>query len=895
MKRLLTTILCILFYSLCHSQDIAKLYDTYLLKDDPAQITVRHYISGEDVIELQKEFIENSPYKFPRVVAIKNINDLNTLLLERNRNKVKGIVLRSNDSETVSQTLLKISTFSNLEFFQLDDHDSRTQEGDLQVFPKNINRLTKLRIIGFSNRTSVDVDDAMQKIETMKGIVGLSFNYTSREKLPKKLQSLKQIKLLKIEGGDLDSLNIDSVKWELLSLGSMYNYPLKALSKIKTISGLYIPYCKMNLKVLPDFYKLKRLKINGSLIPDGGIVPKIKSLEWLSIQSATDKSITGIESLKLLTHLEILSYNSPVNGPALLAKIGNLNKLRELILVCPGTVVPDFFDKLKALKVLNVQGNATGGKFPSGIVRLSNLKALTLSLKNVSKLTDTAHFAFKHLETLKLRGFNLKNLPKSVLELSKLNTLDISSNQITTLPLDSWGKLVDLNYLALDHNEISVLPPDIGVLKNLEYFDASHNQIQSLPISFGNYERLEVLRLHDNNIESLPRGLANTPLLHTLSLNRNKQLNEASVWNVVTSVPRNDFRAELVETGLTTIPAQVNWSALKFTYLNLDSNRISSLPYSFAEILEPTFITLAKNNFSVAPYFFAGGFIGRARFKILYDELKIGLPANYTTDKHYAFELRRMVSTLFDIENWRRILEFSGKAQLLDSSKVPQYGYTGIAKYQLKDYKGAIEDFKKYFDSPDDNDDVHMDEVIIYQYEANFKQGDKQEVARLKAQIDSNHHQLKYFSWWLYLYMDEHDINRGKELVSYAAMNYRTTLNGDWDKVTISGVLELAEIQIMANKPDEAIKVLHNVPDIRFEGYLPDKYCILAMAEYLTGKLTLEEAEKRLIDFFTGLKKAEKGYYYFNTMNKWAAATNQYPEKRAGLLSLQKITSREIP
>jgi hypothetical protein len=115
---------------------------------------------------------------------------------------------------------------------------------------------------------------------------------------------------------------------------------------------------------------------------------------------------------------------------------------------------------------------------------------------------------------------------------SRLKTLSISQNQITTLP-DSLSHLLSLQNLYICRNEIEMIPEWIGDLKDLEVLFACENELHSLPASIGNLGQLRELHLDGNLIQTIPASIGNLGNLRLFLLNDN-QLRE---------LPRYYFRS----------------------------------------------------------------------------------------------------------------------------------------------------------------------------------------------------------------------------------------------------------------------------------------------------------------------------------------------------------------
>jgi len=92
---------------------------------------------------------------------------------------------------------------------------------------------------------------------------------------------------------------------------------------------------------------------------------------------------------------------------------------------------------------------------------------------------------------------NLRTLPPEIWNLTNLETLYLSFNQIKTLPPEI-GNLTNLKVLFLSRNKLTTLPPKIGKLKNLEELYLGDNELTTLPPEIGNLTKLENLNLYNN-------------------------------------------------------------------------------------------------------------------------------------------------------------------------------------------------------------------------------------------------------------------------------------------------------------------------------------------------------------------------------------------------------------
>lgn len=115
----------------------------------------------------------------------------------------------------------------------------------------------------------------------------------------------------------------------------------------------------------------------------------------------------------------------------------------------------------------------------------------------------------------------IKIIPNQIGNLTYLEELDLSSNQIRKLP-ESIGNLSALKKLKLRLNEIQSIPLSIGKLKSLKRLDLSCNQIHEIPESIGSLSSLKYLDLYDNKIQEISGSLYKLTSLKVINLSHNK-------------------------------------------------------------------------------------------------------------------------------------------------------------------------------------------------------------------------------------------------------------------------------------------------------------------------------------------------------------------------------------
>ncbi|KAK2576867.1 hypothetical protein KPH14_005495 [Odynerus spinipes] len=109
---------------------------------------------------------------------------------------------------------------------------------------------------------------------------------------------------------------------------------------------------------------------------------------------------------------------------------------------------------------------------------------------------------FPFLEKLHLYHNAIRIIPETVVLLQSLNYLDLSRNQLTSLPREICR--LPLQTLLVAHNRLASLPDELGRMSALAELDAGCNEIATLPPRIGDLARLRSLDLRSNLLVHLP-------------------------------------------------------------------------------------------------------------------------------------------------------------------------------------------------------------------------------------------------------------------------------------------------------------------------------------------------------------------------------------------------------
>ena len=158
--------------------------------------------------------------------------------------------------------------------------------------------------------------------------------------------------------------------------------------------------------------------------------------------------------------------------------------------------------------------------------QLSHLQTLDLTQNELSGPIPSELGQLGNLRYLRL-GWNQfdGNIPVELGQLSHLQSLDLASNELSGPIPSELGQLGNLTYMNLSSNGLSgPIPAELGQLGNLRSLYLSGNQLSgSIPGELGQLSALEFLNLGWNELSgSIPPQLGNLANLTYLSLSNNQ-------------------------------------------------------------------------------------------------------------------------------------------------------------------------------------------------------------------------------------------------------------------------------------------------------------------------------------------------------------------------------------
>lgn len=212
--------------------------------------------------------------------------------------------------------------------------------------------------------------------------------------------------------------------------------------------------------------------------------------------------------------------------PSQLWDESELRKLRTLDLSKNKLTSIGKIGLLKELKSLNLDGNNFYAGSLEQIAQLSKLQNLSLAGNKLGLLPP--HDPAQQTVTRSMQD-TLPELPAT------LKQLNLSANALSHIPRPVFAvNLTKLEKLDLSYNQLATVPIEIVNLKNLEELNCDSNMIVSLSEELGGLKKLKVLSLRNNklsvhstifsdrNPQPLPRSIFTDTLLIDLNLHGNQ-------------------------------------------------------------------------------------------------------------------------------------------------------------------------------------------------------------------------------------------------------------------------------------------------------------------------------------------------------------------------------------
>ncbi|MDB5273855.1 MAG: Adenylate cyclase [Chitinophagaceae bacterium] len=179
---------------------------------------------------------------------------------------------------------------------------------------------------------------------------------------------------------------------------------------------------------------------------------------------------------------------------------------------------------------------------------------------------------------LSLEGKGLKRFPDAILKFKNLRVLNISNNHIDSIPFSLFHQCRKLNVLQYAGNELNAIPA-VLFQASLKVLDLSENNLTTIPDDIGTCRQLEELDLHANHLTTYPSSSVLLKSLKSLILSGNP-LTSLSTWII------NQPQLKILFIDNTAIEGtyELLCKADALRFLNIEENNMKELPSCFCEM-----------------------------------------------------------------------------------------------------------------------------------------------------------------------------------------------------------------------------------------------------------------------------------------------------------------------
>ncbi|KAF2761235.1 L domain-like protein [Pseudovirgaria hyperparasitica] len=251
----------------------------------------------------------------------------------------------------------------------------------------------------------------------------------------------------------------------------------------------------------------------------------------------------GLRRMSQLTSLNLSRNRLKIAAFEIIGQILSLKELKVAENDLQGSLPTDSIGRLSNLQNLDLQGNQLT-ELPADMSELVNLHVLNVTSNRLTSLDMEVLLALPIVQISAVKN-NLQGvLISGSMENTSLQALNVSGNSLTSLTTDSRLQLSALQTLDLSVNRISSLP-DISGCRSLVTILAGENKLQDLPEGFVELLNVKKADFSSNDISKVDDRIALMESLDTISLAANP-LRERKYLTMVTSDLKQHLRAKLV-------------------------------------------------------------------------------------------------------------------------------------------------------------------------------------------------------------------------------------------------------------------------------------------------------------------------------------------------------------
>ncbi|KAH3731684.1 Protein kinase domain [Pelomyxa schiedti] len=320
--------------------------------------------------------------------------------------------------------------------------------------------------------------------------ISLGSRTTKQGTIPQTIGNFSQLRNLDLSHDDINGVIPDTLsRLQLLAKLSFWRNNLTGeILCLQNLTSLMSIDLGSNLLTgtLPlwfsEFHFLLQLTLNANHF-SGTVPPLPQSLQVLNLadNSFTSGTLDISSNLTCLLHLDLTGNQFSGSIPSSIFSMSSLNYLFLSRNQFTGSIPPELLCSLNKLSWIRLDENFLSGTLPTCSLSTS-LGSIQLSSNQLSGDLPATLFVTTVKKLLLQNNLFSGTLPISPKALSKLLTLDLSSNMISgTIPQAFWVSLPRLNSINMSHNLLG------GSIENYNsttvIFDLSYNFLNgTLPL-----------------------------------------------------------------------------------------------------------------------------------------------------------------------------------------------------------------------------------------------------------------------------------------------------------------------------------------------------------------------------------------------------------------------------
>ncbi|CAI5446386.1 unnamed protein product [Caenorhabditis angaria] len=328
-------------------------------------------------------------------------------------------------------------------------------------------------------------------------------------------------------------------------------------------------------------------------------VEQMTQMTWLKLNKSNLEQVPDeLSRCENLEHLQ-MAHNqlTSVHG-----ELSDLPRLRSVIVrdnnLKTAGIPTDIF-RMKDLTIIDLSRNQLR-ECPPNLEYSKGAIVLNLSFNNIETIPNNVCANLIDLLFLDLSNNKLEMLPPQIRRLTMLQSLKLSNNPLTHFQLKQLPSMTSLSVLHMSNTNRTLdnIPPSLDDLNNLRDVDFSCNDLPSIPDALFKLRNLRKLNLSGNKIEKLNMTEGEWDLLETLNVSDNL------IGCLPDCIVKLERLSKLYASGnqltFEGIPSGIG-KLLQLTVLHLSYNKLELVPEGISRCVKLQKLKLDHNRLITLP------------------------------------------------------------------------------------------------------------------------------------------------------------------------------------------------------------------------------------------------------------------------------------------------------